>query len=77
MTSTQKQKTVSGGSVTGSLNGAIPGSTAFAGCWCAGTKNQKTTWLFSISPVACWLFVPPGYSGRLLAKLYPKIRKQT
>ena len=41
MASTQKQKTVSGGSVAGSWNAAILGSTALGGFWCALEKKVE------------------------------------
>ena len=49
MASTQKQKKVSGGSVTGSLNALILGSIAHADFWFGGRRRARI-----ISPSFTW-----------------------
>ncbi len=52
MATTQKQKTVSGGSVAGSSSESIPGSIVFDVCSFGGRKNHRIIWRFSISLAA-------------------------
>jgi hypothetical protein len=66
MTSTQKQKTVSGGSVAGSLSELIAGWTAFDAFWSAGRRKPKIMLPFSISPAVSSPSEFRGYSDKLL-----------
>jgi hypothetical protein len=74
MASTQCQKTASMGSVTGLLNGSIPGSTVHAGCWSAGKNIPKHTkpsciWLALFSVFGSVIAPKPFYRRRWRAYL--------
>jgi hypothetical protein len=66
MTSTQKQKTICGGSVAGSSNEAIPGSIARAVSLCGGKRKWRIIWLSCIWPVLNSSSPRPRFSDKFL-----------